>query len=51
MTAVDIFPVIGVAVNTAVLWKLWEFTMLTEKRITALETNVAHLLKVVAVKG
>lgn len=43
----DMLAAVSVAVNTAVLWKLWEFTMRTEQRITALETDVRHLLKII----
>lgn len=40
---VDIFGAASVVINAAVLWKLWEFTMQVEKRITACETRIDSL--------
>jgi hypothetical protein len=40
---VDVLQAASVVINAAVLWKLWEFTMATEKRITACETRLDSL--------
>ena len=40
---VDVLSAASVVINAAVLWKLWEFTMATEKRITACETRLDAL--------
>lgn len=40
---VDVLQAASVIINAAVLWKLWEFTMQAEKRITACETRLDSL--------
>ena len=40
---VDVLQAASVVINAAVLWKLWEFSMHVEKRITACETRLESL--------
>ncbi len=39
----EILGAVSVVLNAAVLWRLWEFTMQVEKRITACETRIDAL--------
>ncbi len=39
----DVLSGVSVILNAAVLWKLWEFTMQAEKRLTACETRIEAL--------
>lgn len=39
----DVLSGVSVILNAAVLWKLWEFTMQAEKRLTACETRLEAL--------
>lgn len=39
----DVLGAVSVVLNAAVLWRLWEFTMQAEKRLTACETRIEAL--------